>query len=67
MAGGNGHSELGFEYWSAFLAAAIGGALVTEPFELSKRALRDALQRFTRSQQCSTELREIIRNMRKGE
>ncbi len=67
MAGGNGHHEIGFEYWAAYLASTIGGALVTEPYDLSKPALRSALQRFTRSQQCSTELREIIRNMRKGE
>lgn len=67
MANGNGHKEHSSDYWAAYLAAAIGGALVTEPYELSKTALRHALQAFTRSQACSLELREIIGKLRKGE
>ena len=57
---GNGHKPTGAEYWSAYLAAAIGGALVTEPYEMSKGALKHALQAFTRSKSCSAHLREEI-------
>jgi hypothetical protein len=60
MAGTNGHHETSPEYWVAYLAAAIGGALVTQPFEVSKAALKDALRRFTKSQACSSHLRDEI-------
>lgn len=64
--GNNGDRPRGHDYWAVYLAAAIGGALVTRPFEMSRVALRMALQEFTKSRSCSAELREIIRSM-KGE
>lgn len=63
----NGNVPLDSDYWAQSLAAAIGMALVTKPFELSKAALRRALRDFSRSQACNAELRDYLRDKMKGE
>jgi hypothetical protein len=63
----NGHRPLDSDYWAQSLAAAIGMALVTKPFELSKAALRRALQDFSKSETCNAELRDYLRGKLKGE
>jgi hypothetical protein len=67
MAEGNGHTPTDSDYWAQSLAAAIGMALVTKPYELSKAALRRALQDYARSQACNAELRTYIQAKLKGE
>lgn len=67
MAGSNGHAPTDADYWAQSLAAAIGMALVTKPFELSRAALRRALQDYARSQACNAELRDYINGKLKGE
>lgn len=67
MAGSNGHTPTDSDYWAQSLAAAIGMALVTKPYELSRAALRRALQDFSRSQACNAELRAYLQGKLKGE
>lgn len=67
MAGSNGHTPTDSDYWAQSLAAAIGMALVTKPFEHSKAALKRALLDFSRSQACNAELRAYLRGKLKGE
>ena len=67
MAETNGHRPLDHDYWAQSLAAAIGIALVTKPYELSKAALRRALRDFASSQSCNHELRTYIDGKLKGE
>ncbi len=64
---GNGHIPLDSDYWAQSLAAAIGMALVTKPYELSRAALRRALQDFSKSQACNAELRTYLQTKLKGE
>lgn len=61
MDAGGHHIPLTHDYWCAYLAASIGGALVTEPFEHAKPALKQALADFTKSRACSAEVRTLIR------
>lgn len=63
----NGHRPLDHDYWAQSLAAAIGIALVTKPFELSRAALKRALSDFARSQACNAELRTYLQTKLKGE
>jgi hypothetical protein len=67
MAAGNGHTETSDTYWVAYLAAAIGGALVTKPWEHARGGLERALRDFTKARACSTELRDMIAKIQKGE
>jgi hypothetical protein len=67
MAGSNGHTPTDSDYWVQSLAAAIGMALVTEPYELSKAALKRALQDYMRSRACNAELRDYLQGKLKGE
>ena len=63
----NGTKPLDPDYWCAYLAAAIGCALVTEPFDHSRKALEHSLREFTKARACTASLREDIRRIRKGE
>lgn len=63
MAERNGHKPLGPDYWLTYLSTAIADAL-TLPVDLARAELRDALQRFTRSRECDTYLRDLIQTMR---
>jgi hypothetical protein len=63
----NGHTPTDPEYWCAYLAAAIGGALSLRPLELAREELRRALRKFTDSQSCSDALRSEIAKLSKGE
>lgn len=63
----NGHVPLDSDYWAQSLAAAIGMALVTKPYALSRAALKRALQDFSRSQACNAELRAYLQSTMKGE
>ncbi len=65
--GNNGPWPRDYDYWAQSLAAAIGMALVTKPFELSKSTLRRALQDFSKSQACNAELRTYLQSKMKGE
>jgi hypothetical protein len=42
-------------------------ALVTKPYELSRAALKRALQDFARSQACNAEMRAYLQGKLKGE
>ena len=65
MAGSNGHTPTDSDYWSAYLAATIGGALSLEPLELAREELRRALRNYADSQSCSAALRAELQKLHK--